>query len=870
MQQTHASRIFLLLGNAKELAVNLHPSAACGAAGFRRVDLHCHSIASNEADEALLNAIHCPESYSEPAEVHAQARRREMDFVTITDHDSLEGVATLLDRGDVLSGEELTCWFPEDRCKMHVLVWGLTQHDHEALQAAAHDIYEVAQIIEQRRLAHAVAHPVYRQNDLLERWHLERLILLFKGFETLNGAHSALHRDSLEPLLDQLTAERIEELSREHDLRARWPEPWVKARTGGSDDHGLFNIGRTWTEFPAEAKTIEQVLECLRTGRCRPGGEAGSSLKLAHNFFSVGIKYFCRQFLPAGTKPTLATAAMRVLVGEGAAIRKRDRVRLAVRHGAAKVGRALVRPFRGRREPASGTALLAELFGDSCRMRVAQRPHLRAAIARGNAPLGEHTAMFDLVASINRDVAAGTVESVQRALTCGNFGSLFDALSTIAAHQFVMLPYYFALFHQNRERNDLSRITGHGRRRDPHDLRVGVFTDTFDEINSAARFVRAMGIQAQVLGRKLTVHTCTDTPTFTAAYRKNFSPMASRAMPMYGHLKLALPPVLEILEWVDRQQFDAIHVDTPGPMGLCGWMVAKMLRVPLVATYHTDFPESVHTLSGGDYRLSSAAAGYIRWFYGQATAVLARTKHYQKKLADLGIDGPRLRLAHPCVDDEQFNIHHKDVNLWVQKGVREPHRLLFCGRVSEEKNLPFLAQVFRHLCRRRQDTALVVAGDGPHLAALRQDLKGLPVHFLGAPDDESLASIYASSDLFVYPSRIEPVGQVVLEAMASGLPALVSNCGGPQEVVDDQLSGRVLPVSNPRAHVPLWADAIDHLLDDHPLRLRLGRTASARMARYTAAATFSAFWDEHARAALGEREERTAPPETEGAACSLA
>ena len=64
----------------------------------------------------------------------------------------------------------------------------------------------MAEVIEARNLAHSVAHPVYRQNDRLERWHLERLALMFKGFETLNGAHSVLHRQSLEPLLDSLTA----------------------------------------------------------------------------------------------------------------------------------------------------------------------------------------------------------------------------------------------------------------------------------------------------------------------------------------------------------------------------------------------------------------------------------------------------------------------------------------------------------------------------------------------------------------------------------------------------------------------------------------------------------------------------------------
>lgn len=101
----------------------------------RRIDLHCHSDASNEADEALLNSIQCPESFSSPAEVFDQARRRGMDFVTLTDHDSLTGVNTLLKIPGVLTGEELTCYFPEDQCKIHLLVWGLTDADHDALQA---------------------------------------------------------------------------------------------------------------------------------------------------------------------------------------------------------------------------------------------------------------------------------------------------------------------------------------------------------------------------------------------------------------------------------------------------------------------------------------------------------------------------------------------------------------------------------------------------------------------------------------------------------------------------------------------------------------------------------------------------------------
>src|SRR3954463_15638701 len=100
----------------------------------RRADLHCHSEASNKAAEVVLNAIHCPECYSRPDDVYAQATGRGMDFVTITDHDTVDGVSRITHRENVIVGEELTCWFPEDRCKMHVLVYGITREQHDHLQ----------------------------------------------------------------------------------------------------------------------------------------------------------------------------------------------------------------------------------------------------------------------------------------------------------------------------------------------------------------------------------------------------------------------------------------------------------------------------------------------------------------------------------------------------------------------------------------------------------------------------------------------------------------------------------------------------------------------------------------------------------------
>src|SRR5438477_2136638 len=121
--------------------------ASPSSSDSRRIDLHCHSLASNRPADAALKIINCPESYSAPAAIYCQAKTRGMDFVTITDHDSVDGIMTLLDRPDVLTGEELTCFFPEDNCKMHIVIWGLSLDDHTELQHRSKDVYQVAEYI---------------------------------------------------------------------------------------------------------------------------------------------------------------------------------------------------------------------------------------------------------------------------------------------------------------------------------------------------------------------------------------------------------------------------------------------------------------------------------------------------------------------------------------------------------------------------------------------------------------------------------------------------------------------------------------------------------------------------------------------------
>ena len=156
------------------------------------------------------------------------------------------------------------------------------------------------------------------------------------------------------------------------------------------------------------------------------------------------------------------------------------------------------------------------------------------------------------------------------------------------------------------------------------------------------------------------------------------------------------------MEWADRQQFDAIHVHTPGPMGLCGWLVAKMLRVPLLGTYHTDFPAYVENLTG-DHRVANGTRGYIEWFYRRLAAVFSRSRAYELSLRELGVSGDVIETLSPGVDADKFSPSRRNDALWRHRGIKEPHRLLYCGRVSVEKNLDLLAATFEQLCGGRHD-----------------------------------------------------------------------------------------------------------------------------------------------------------------------
>ncbi|GAC1435523.1 MAG: hypothetical protein NVSMB51_05090 [Solirubrobacteraceae bacterium] len=232
-----------------------------------RADLHCHSSASEVSKLGVQRALGLPECATPPEEVYALAKRRGMDFVTITDHDTIDGVMTIAERPDVFVSEELTTWFRGEPQAAHVLCLGITPDDHAWLQAHARDLEACAEYLHGNEIACALAHPFYAVAAPLTSRHRRRLAELFPVWETRNGARA--------PELNMPAAVYVETNG--------------GAAVGGSDDHAGVDIGRTFTSAPAAA-TPAEFLEHVRSGRGAPGGEEGSAAKWAHAAIALAIR----------------------------------------------------------------------------------------------------------------------------------------------------------------------------------------------------------------------------------------------------------------------------------------------------------------------------------------------------------------------------------------------------------------------------------------------------------------------------------------------------------------------------------------------------------------------------------------------------
>ncbi|MGE4490753.1 MAG: glycosyltransferase family 4 protein, partial [Kiritimatiellales bacterium] len=305
---------------------------------------------------------------------------------------------------------------------------------------------------------------------------------------------------------------------------------------------------------------------------------------------------------------------------------------------------------------------------------------------------------------------------------------------------------------------------------------------------------------------------------------KNFRPVGTFTLEEYRQQELVYPPFLEIVNWLEEQEIDEVIISTPGPVGLAALAAARLLKLNVRGIYHTDFPKYISQFSD-DEKLEDVTWRYMAWFYEGMDHIAVPSHGYLEKLAAKGFDRAKLYVMPRGVDLERFSPEKRDPEFWRQFNLNGEFKFLYAGRISKEKNLGNLLDAFRSLRGDNSFSAkLILAGDGPDLEELKKEYANETILFTGRLDGEALAQAYAGSDFFVFPSLTDTFGNVVLEAHASGLPAIVSEEGGPREIVSSHRSGLVVDARSP---APL-AEALRTVRSDEALRSRLKQGALAR------------------------------------------
>lgn len=291
-------------------------------------------------------------------------------------------------------------------------------------------------------------------------------------------------------------------------------------------------------------------------------------------------------------------------------------------------------------------------------------------------------------------------------------------------------------------------------------------------------------------------------------------------MPLYGDYPLGLPYFDKNLEEaLEKFKPDIVHFTTPSFLGRYARNYAKRNNIPLVTTYHTHFPMYVSYYF--KYLPFLNFLGHIvpyilRYYYNACNLVFVPTAPVLEDLVRCGIERKRMTIWGRGIDMKQFNPRNRDRNYIDKLCGKDTLRILFVSRIFWIKEISTIVKIYRRLSKSHPNVKIVITGDGPQFNWMRKKMPDAV--FTGKLINSDLARIYASCDLFLFPSITETFGNVVLEALASGLPVVAAAKGGPAGIVKDGETGYLVEPKN----IDVFCEKLGRLIDDARLRKQMG------------------------------------------------
>lgn len=766
-----------------------------------RVDLHVHSSYSDKPYSWFLRSGHSAECYTLPKTVYETATRRGMNLVTITDHDTIDGALELRSLYDnTFISEEVSARFPEDGCVIHTIALDIDEAQHAELQRLRGNIYELTQYMSQEGIAYFWCHPLSDVNHRLTKSHIERCLLMFRALELRNGTRDHVHEDRLAGIVSEVTPETLARWAEQYPYTPRINLEGRYAFTGGSDDHGGIAIARAFTAFHGQP-TGASLTAAIRAAVTAPSGDNGDGTTLAHNCYGVTAGYF-RSQLGAKREAGEQSAASASLI-KALARRK-----------------VLFEQAGGRIDPEE-----IKEHGHTQEFQDLLLGFAEPALVQGW-----------------REVMNTTFGAAFQ----GRVAEVADGVAEMIKATMLELPYILSYRYHTRDRRKAHGFyesfglneAGNGK------LRVAIVTDTLDEINGVALGLRRLHAEARRAGLEINLVGISNVDRLTIEDDGicRLPSVFEHRLPEYPQLPFHIPHLPSLLRYLAEHRIDLLQCSTPGPAGFAGLLAARLVGIPVIGQFHTDVPEYTLRLTG-DPTVANMTRTIVGWFYRAMDRTLVPSEWVANLMRDMGVPAERIRRVPRGIDLDLFYSAQRDEHAFDEYGLNGEPKVLYVGRVSKEKGLMHLAAGFRALSREMPGARLVVVGDGPYTAELASQVPSDKVVFTGQITGEKLARLYASSDVFAFPSETETFGNVVVEAQATGLPVVVADRGAARENMREGVTGLVVDPRDPEA----WARTLKQLLEDTNLRRRMGDAAQAFAQRYRMDEAARGTFDEYLR-----------------------
>ena len=599
-----------------------------------RADLHVHSRYSDASGSAGIRALRSAESFTDPVELYHAQRARGMDFVTITDHNTLAGSLAIAHLPGTFLSAELDSWFPEDGVRVHVVALGIDEPAFAAANQARENVHDLVACLREAGVVHYLAHPLFDMSGKLTPESVERMLLLFDVLEGRNGARTSRCNGLLRAIAGALTPEQVEAMAERQGIEPYGETPWRKTLTGGSDDHsGLFSAS-AFTVAGGDG-TAEGFLRALAAGDCDHGGADGDARLLAHSIYAASF-WKIREILRLDDEDQRKRALGLLRKGFGRIGRDVPVLEKTV-SGVRSIAPGL---YRGGdpRGPAWEKALEREigtLVADPDGINAVDARELNRRLFVVAQRLADDV-MGHAPAGAARPGGARQPQAPAAEPVRGRHGGLpGDPLLLRlelpepgpgpAGRTARVLPRR-APAHAAREGGRAVRVAAAvaaGRRRGrPRQRRAGC---------GAAVTSRPRRHPADLLRGSEPV----------PAGAMDFRALAWRPAPDGAAPGWVIPPLVEIVDYLEEEEFSAIHTDSAAAQGLVALAAARLLHLPVTGAAD---PQLLEAPRGPGDVAGRLRRRYRAWFYGRLDEVYAPTPAAAGALAAAGVEPSRITL----------------------------------------------------------------------------------------------------------------------------------------------------------------------------------------------------------------------------------